>query len=162
MTGILIAFDFASMLLLGWVFVAGFYIPDASGIAAHIRLALIATALSVFAHSMTMMYVVAVGRMIREAVEKASLSDKYVAETKSYRKVVFRYALIAMLFVMMNTILAGGAHTKMFPLWIHTALAIVTLVLNAYSVYLEIRYLITNHLLGHKVAQEYSATQDKR
>ena len=155
MTGILIAFNFASMGLLLWVFIQGYMIPQPSELGLHIRLALIATALSVFAHCMTMMYATAVGRMIREAVEKASLSSDYVNQAKGHRKQIFRFAFIAMTLVMMNTILAGGAHTRVFPLWVHTVLSIIALAFNAFAVFLEIRLLVINHLLGHKVAREF-------
>src|SRR5262245_22933462 len=108
MTGILITFNFASFVLLLWVFIQGFLIGSVGHqIRGHIVMALAATALSVFAHSLTMMYIVAVGRMIREAVEKRDLDQKYISETKGYRKSIFRIATLAMLFVMTQTILGG-------------------------------------------------------
>lgn len=156
MTGVLITFNFASMVFLSWVFIQGFGSGVATAMRGHIIGALSATALSVFSHCMTMMYMAATSRMIREAVEKGGLETKYVAEAKGYRARVFRIGMLAALAVMANTILAGGAHTKVFPLWIHTALSVVALAFNAYAVYLEVRYLIITHLLGHKVAQLYS------
>jgi hypothetical protein len=155
MTGVLIAFDMASMVLLSWVFFRGYAVGQQVSVRNHIILALAATGFSVFSHSLTMMYMAAVGRMIRQAVEKAGLNPKYVTDSKSYRNRVFRIATISMLMVMAQTILGGGAHTKMFPIWIHGGLGIVTVLLNLYAVYLEIRYLILNHLLGHQAAREY-------
>lgn len=155
MTGILITFNFASMAFLIWAMVTGY---QGSAIRAHIMIALGATALSVFAHSLTMMYTFAVGRMIREAVEKGGLSTKYVDDTKQYRKKVVRVAMIGMVFVMANTILGGGAHTKTFPLVVHHALSVFTILINAYAVYLETKYLIANHLLGHRVASEFESS----
>jgi hypothetical protein len=154
MTGILITFDLASMAFLIWAMLTGYL---GIAIRTHIIIALGATALSVFAHCLIMMYMVAVGRMIREAVEKAGLNIKYVEQSKSYRKKVMRIALIAMVAVMLNTILGGGAHTHAFPIYVHHALAITAIVINAYSVYLEVRFLIANHLLGHRVAREFEA-----
>lgn len=140
------------MAFLVWAMVTGY---QGIAVRTHILIALGATAFSVFAHSLTMMYTFAVGRMIREAVEKAALEKKYVSDTKQYRKKVVRVALIAMIFVMTNTILGGGAHTHAFPLTVHHILAILTIVINAYAVYLETKYLIANHLLGHRVAREF-------
>lgn len=162
MTGILITFNFASMVFLTWVFVQGYSAGAEGAMRAHIIGALSSTALSVFAHSMTMMYLAATSRMIREAVEKGGLDVKYVAEAKGYRGKVFRYGMMAVLAVMANTVLAGGAHTHVFPLWIHTALSILALSFNAYAVYLEVRYLIVIHLLGHKVAQLYDSPQSRK
>jgi hypothetical protein len=60
-----------------------------------------------------------------------------------------------MLLVMTHTILGGGAHTKVFPIWVHHVLAICTLLLSAYTVIVETRLLIGNHMLGHHVAREF-------
>lgn len=147
------------MVFLAWVFGQGYYAGAAGAMRAHIIGALSATALSVFAHSMTMMYLAATSRMIREAVEKGGLDTKYVTEAKGYRSKVFRFGMMAVLAVMANTVLAGGAHTHMFPLWVHNVLSIFALAFNAYAVYLEVRYLIIIHLLGHKVAQLYDSPQ---
>jgi len=155
MTGILITFDFASFILLLWTFIQGNLIGSEFSIRGHIVMALAATALCVFAHSLTMMYVVAVGRMIREAVEKKDLDQKYVIETRKYRKNIFKIATLAMLMVMAQTILGGGVHTHMFPVWIHFTLGISALIVSALATYLEVRYLIANHLLGHHVAHEF-------
>jgi hypothetical protein len=156
MTGILITFDFAGFVLLLWVFIQGISLSSGGQhIRSHIVMALAATALSVFAHSLTMMYVVAVGRMIREAVEKRDLDQKYILETKTYRKSIFRIASLAMLMVMLQTILGGGVHTHVFPAWFHFSLGVLTLLISAYATYLEVRYLIANHLLGHHVAREF-------
>jgi hypothetical protein len=155
MTGILITFNLASMAFLVWAMLTGYL---GIAIRAHIMIALGATALSVFAHCLTMMYMVAVGRMIREAVEKGGLNTEYVRESKIYRKKVMRIALIAMIAVMANTILGGGAHTHAFPLYVHHALAVLAILTNAYAVYLEVRFLIANHLLGHRVAREFEST----
>src|SRR5262245_45223124 len=124
MTGILVTFNFASVTMLTWVFYSGYRIGAGVQMSSHILMALIATALSVFSHSMTMMYFTATGRMIREAVEQGNLDTRYVAETKQYRGKIFRYATLAMVVVMTHTILGGGAHTKVFPLWVHHILAI--------------------------------------
>lgn len=155
MTGILITFNLVSMAFLIWAMLTGYM---GTAIRTHIMIALGATALSVFAHCLTMMYMVAVGRMIREAVEKAGLKTDYVEQSKAYRKKVMRVALIAMIVVMTNTILGGGAHTHAFPLYVHHILAVFAILTNIYAVYLEVRFLIANHLLGHRVAREFEAT----
>jgi len=152
MTGVLITFNFASMAFLVWALLSGY---QAVAIRSHILIALGATGFSVFSHSFTMMYFAAIGRMIREAVEKGGLDPAPVAQTKRYRSRIFRMGFVAMTLVMLNTILAGGAHTKVFPLWIHHVLALLAVSVNAFVVYLEVRYLIVNHLLGHRVAREY-------
>jgi hypothetical protein len=154
LTGILITFNFASMAFLVWAMVSGY---QGIAVRTHIIIALGATALSVFAHSLTMMYTFAVGRMIRQAVEKASLLQKYISDSKQYRKRVMRFALSAMVFVMLNTILGGGAHTRAFPLIVHHVLAVLTIAINAFAVWMETKYLIANHLLGHRVAREFEA-----
>lgn len=157
MTGILITFNFASFFLLLWAFIQGNLLGTDYTIRAHIITALAATALSVFSHSLTMMYVVAVGRMIREAVEKKDLSHKYVEQTKKYRKAVFKVATVAMLLVMAQTILGGAVHTHLIAPWIHLALGTAALIVSAFATYFEIRYLVSNHLLGHHVAREFEA-----
>ena len=158
MTGILITFDLASMAFLVWALLTGYL---GVAIRTHIIIALGATALSVFAHCLIMMYMVAVGRMIREAVEKAALKAEYVELSKKYRKKVMRIALIAMVIVMLNTILGGGAHTHVFPVYVHHLLAVFAILTNAYAVYLEVRFLIANHLLGHRVAREFESAVKK-
>ncbi|HEY7160290.1 MAG TPA: hypothetical protein VH815_03485, partial [Acidobacteriota bacterium] len=111
MTGVLITFNLASFMALVYVFYQGFHAGFSVPMKNHIIMALIATGLSVFSHAMTMMYFAALGRMIREAVEKANLNPEAVKKTKRYRSVVFRVATLAMLLVMAQTILGGGAHT---------------------------------------------------
>ena len=158
MTGVLITFQFASIAFLIWVFIQGILI-DSTAIRLHIVMALAATGLSVFSHSLCMMYAAAVGRMIREAVEKKELDTKYVTQTKSYRKRIFKVATFAMLTVMAQTILGGGVHTRIFPLWFHFGLGVVAILTGAWATFLEIRYLIANHLLGHHVAREFETHQ---
>jgi len=158
MTGVLITFNFVSMAFLAWALLSGY---QGVAIRTHILIALGATGFSVFSHSLTMMYFVAIGRMIREAVEKGGLDPAPVAETKGYRSSIFRMAFLAMTLVMLNTILAGGAHTRAFPEWIHHVLALLAVLSNAFVVYLEVRYLIANHLLGHRVARDYERMKDK-
>src|SRR5262245_8116534 len=157
MTGILITFNLASFLILAWTFIQGYEIHQTSQISRHIITALIATGLSVFSHCMIMMYFVGLGRVIRETVEKGDLDPKYVTETKSYRKRIFRVALLAMTLVMLQTILGEAAHTHVLPLWFHLILGILMLAVSAYAVYLETLLLIRNHLLGHDVARLYEA-----
>lgn len=157
MTGILIAFNLASFLVLVWTFVQGYQIQQASEISRHIITALIATGLSVFSHCMIMMYFVGTGRVIREMVEKAGLDQMYVAETKSFRKRIFRVALLAMVLVMLQTILGGGVHTRILPVWFHDILGALMLGVSSYAVYFETLYLIKNHLLGHDIARMFEA-----
>ncbi len=155
MTGVLITFNFVSIAFLIWVFVQGILIDSGTSIRAHIVMALAATALNVFAHSLTLMYVVAVGRMIREAVEKKHMDQKYVTQTKSYRKTISKVATLAMVAVMAQTILGGGVHTRMFPIWFHFGFGLIAVLISVWASYLEVRYLIANHLLGHQVAREF-------
>lgn len=162
MTGVLITFNLASFIALIYVFYQGFSAGVSIPMKNHIIMALIATGLSVFSHAMTMMYFAALGRMIRQAVEKADLNPEAVRQTKKYRSIVFRVATLAMLLVMAQTILGGGAHTKVFPAWVHEVQGIMTLLVSAFALYLEIRYLILNHLLGHEVAKQFEATQPQR
>jgi hypothetical protein len=157
MTGILITFDFTAFFLVLWAFIQGNLIGTEYTIRGHIITALAATALSVFAHSLTMMYVVAVGRMIREAVEMKDLNQKYILETKKYRKAVFKIATLAMILVMTQTILGGAVHTRLIAPWVHFVLGITAVLMSAFAAYFEIRYLISNHLLGHHVAREFEA-----
>lgn len=156
MTGVLISFNLGSLAILIWVFIQG-YGAGAAGIRNHIVLGLAATGMIVFSQSMTMMYAAAVGRMIRQAVERGELDPAHVKKTKDYRKKIFRLGSLTIVIVMLHTILGGGAHTRAFPLWVHEGLAIFTLLLTVYAVAAEIRYLIYNHLLGHRVAQEFEA-----
>jgi cytochrome c biogenesis protein CcdA len=159
MTGILITFNLASFLVLTWSFIQGYRIHEVSQISNHIITALIATGLSVFSHCMIMMYFVGTGRVIRETVEKGGLDQRYVIETKSYRKRIFRIALLAMTLVMMQTILGGGVHTRVLPVWFHDALGILMLSASVCAVYFETFYLIKNHLLGHDVSRLFEAVE---
>jgi hypothetical protein len=162
MTGVLITFNLASLLTLGYVFWQGYYAGAGIPMKNHIVMALIATGLSVFSHSMTMMYFAALGRMIRQAVEKGNLNPEAVQKTKKYRSLIFRVGSITMLVVMAQTILGGGAHTRVFPGWVHEAQAIFTFLVSIFAVYIEIRYLILNHLLGHQVAKQYGEKIENR
>jgi len=155
MTGVLITFNLASLIALMYVFYQGYSAGVSIPMQNHIVVALVATALSVFSHSMTMMYFAALGRMIRQAVEKGNLDPESVKKTKRYRSIVFRVATLAMLLVMAQTILGGGAHTRVFPVWVHEVQGILTLLVSTIAVYIEIRYLILNHLLGHQVAKQF-------
>jgi hypothetical protein len=161
MTGVLITFNLASLFTLIYVFWQGYSAGLTVPMKNHIVMALLATGLSVFSHSMTMMYFAALGRMIRQAVEKGNLNPDAVQKTKKYRSLIFRVGSIAMLVVMAQTILGGGAHTRVFPLWVHAAQGIFTLLVSIFAVYIEVRYLILNHLLGHDVAREFEKIENR-
>jgi hypothetical protein len=161
MTGVLISFNLASLLLLGYVFFEGYQVGGSSLIRTHITLGLAVTGLLVFSQCMTMMYAAAVGRMIRQAVEQGQLNLDYVRQAKQYRAKIFRIGTAAMLIMMLHTILGGGAHTRAFSPRIHEYLAIFTLFFVSAAVTFGVRYLIYSHLLGHKVAMEFELKKSR-
>lgn len=161
MTGVLVSFNFASLLLLGYVFFEGYQVGGSSLIRTHITLGLAATGFLVFSQCMTMMYSAAVGRMIRQAVEQGQLSPDYIRQAKQYRSKIFRLGTLTMFIVMLHTILGGGAHTRAFSPRIHEYLAIFTLLFVSASVVIGIRYLIYSHLLGHEVSREFELKRSR-
>jgi hypothetical protein len=130
----------ATLVLLGWVTYQG-YLTSAGGLDAgvHIRLALLGIVVALFTHTMTLFYFVGTGSRIKKVVKEYSLEGTLVERTRRFKASLFPWLTYTPLATMAAFIVGGAAHTRVWPGWIHGALAVAALAMNLVCAVVAIR-----------------------
>lgn len=112
--------------------VAAGYMAAAGGleIASHIKYGFLAALFVAFAHSMTLFYLIGSSGNVREAVKPYGWKE-YLPQMAVFHKVLSPWLTFAILGAVAAVITGGGAHTRVWPGWLHQGTALTTLALNA-------------------------------
>ena len=135
----------------------GFTFHDPLGVGLHIEVGLFATFLVTLSQSMTMFYFIGTGKQVKDLVINTPMANDFIPRTKRFKAKVFPPALWAMLFTMATMIVGGGAHTKMFPAWIHWGLAAVALYYNIVAFWRDAKYMIEHNMLWQELERRLPA-----
>jgi len=110
--------------------------------------------LCTFVHVLIMFYLIGTGIDIREAVkDDASLSDRFVPLTREFKRRVFPLATLSTAFIVLAALMGGEVHSRIIPRvsdglfpvrevaawWIHGAVVLLAVVLNATAFVAELR-----------------------
>ena len=137
-------------------FVLGFTAESSAEVLRHTTVSIFFTLMTLLAHSMTMFYLIGKGRAIREAVADGGLSRQFVADISRVRRPVFSMSTLAMAATMATAITGGGVDTRVIPVGVHTALAVLSVLTNVVAVRAEVVAMLSssrivaevNRLLG--------------
>ncbi len=99
-------------------------------IAAHIRWGFLAAIAAAFTHSMTLFYLIGSSGNVREAVRPYGWTD-YMPQMARFHRVLSPWLTFAILAAIGAVITGGGAHTRVWPSWLHQGAALATLAINA-------------------------------
>jgi hypothetical protein len=104
----------------------------------HVMLALFASLLVLFGHSMTMFYFIGTGVRMKELVAEHRIEEDLITPTRRFKQRVFPWATLAMALTMVAFILGGGVDTGNLPSWIHLILALLAIGVNFVALQHEI------------------------
>lgn len=99
-------------------------------IAAHIRWGFLAAIAVAFTHSMTLFYLIGSSGNVREAVRPHGWTE-YMPRMARFHRILSPWLTFAILGAIGAVITGGGAHTRVWPVWLHQGTALTTLAINA-------------------------------
>jgi len=110
-------------------------------VADHIIIALVTVVVGLFSQSMTMFFFIGTGKELKE---KSEQDATVVQQTKDFKSRVFPAAMWAMTAIMITFITGGGVGSGKTPVWLHDALAVVSIVLYGRAYWIQIRSMNEN------------------
>ena len=120
-------------------------------VADHIITALVTVVVGLFSQSMTMFFFIGTGKELKEKSEQDS---DVVTRTRHFKSRVFPAAMWAMTAIMVTFITGGGVGSGRTPLWLHNALAAVSIFLYARAYVIQIRAMNENATLMERYLKE--------
>jgi hypothetical protein len=120
-------------------------------VADHIMVALVTVVIGLFSQSMTMFFFIGSGKELKE---KSDGDAGVVRSTRHFKTRVFPAAMWAMASIMVAFIMGGGVATGRTPLWLHDALAALSVVLFARAYWVEIQAMNENATLMEKYLKD--------
>jgi hypothetical protein len=107
----------------------------------HILVALVTVVIGLFSQSMTMFFFIGTGKELKD---KSGQDAGVVGQTKAFKSRVFPAAMWAMTAIMITFITGGGVGQGKTPLWLHNALAAVSIFMYARAYWIQIRVMNEN------------------
>jgi hypothetical protein len=131
-------------------FVMGFRATPAHA-ADHIIVAIVTVIIGLFSQSMTMFFFIGTGKELKE---KSDQDAGVVQQTKAFKTRVFPAAMWAMTAIMVTFITGGGVGLGKTPLWLHDALAALSIVMFARAYVHQVRAMSENATLMERYLKE--------
>jgi hypothetical protein len=119
-------------------FVLALTAQTSADISQHVLVAVFATTLNLFAHSLMMFYLLGKGRAVKEAMAEHGLQGDYMARVTRLRSPVFSRATVAMVLTMAASIVGASVDVQVMPPWPHGVAAAAAVVLNVYALWTEV------------------------
>src|ERR671929_80632 len=107
----------------------------------HILIALATVIVGLFAQSMTMFFLIGMGKEIKEA---SGQNAEVVRRTRAHKAKVFPAATYAIAALMVTFIMGGGVRSGKTPVWLHLTLALASLAMLGRAYYIELRAMEDN------------------
>jgi hypothetical protein len=128
----------------------------ALGSPAHVGIGLFSAILCGAAHSLTIVFMIVTGRVLKEAMQARPLGRQFLEELNTFfaRKRAYPAALFAVLAVVAAAVLGYGRRAFGLPAAVHWAAGLFALVYNLWAIAIEYRVLAENQRLVDRVAAE--------
>ena len=110
-------------------------------VADHIITAIVTVVIGLFSQSMTMFFFIGTGKELKDASKQ---DVQVVQRTKDFKSRVFPAALWAMAAIMITFITGGGVGQGKTPVWLHNALAALSIFMYARAYWIQIRAMNEN------------------
>lgn len=130
--------------------VTGFQASPAH-VANHIITAIVTVVIGLFSQSMTMFFFIGTGKELKDA---SNQDADVVQRTKNFKSQVFPAAMWAMTAIMITFITGGGVGQGKTPIWLHDALAVLSIFMYARAYVIQIRAMNENATLMEKYLRE--------
>lgn len=121
---VLAALGVASVVTAGYLAAAG-----RLEISTHIQWGFLAALFVAFAHSMTLFYLIGSSGNVREAIKPYGWKD-YMPQMARFHRILSPWLTFAILGAIAAVFTGGGAHTRVWPAWLHQFTALSTLAIN--------------------------------
>jgi hypothetical protein len=112
----------------------------------HIRWGFIVALLASFTHSMTLFYLIGSSGNVREAIRPYGWKE-YLPQMARFHRILSPWLTIAIIAAICAVITGGGAHTRVWPAWLHHSVALGTLGVNVVAGWKGIGVIGQNALL---------------
>jgi len=119
-------------------------------IGVHIRVGFLVALLVAFTHSMTLFYLIGSSGNVREAIKPYGWKE-YLPEMASFHRILSPWLTFAIIAGIMAVITGGGAHTRVWPAWLHQSTALATLAVNAIAAWKGLAVIESNVRLQRRL-----------
>ena len=119
-------------------------------IAAHIRLGFLIALLVAFTHSMTLFYLIGSSGNVREAIKPHGWNE-YLPQMASFHRVLSPWLTLAIVAGILAVITGGGAHTRVWPSWLHQGTALAALAVNGAAAWKGVGVIAANVRLQRRL-----------
>jgi divalent metal cation (Fe/Co/Zn/Cd) transporter len=120
-------------------------------VADHIVVALVTVVVGLFSQSMTMFFFIGTGKELKE---KSRQDAGVEQQTKDFKSRDFPAAMWAMAAIMVTFITGGGVGSGRTPVWLHDALAALSIFMYARAYVIQIRVMNENATLMERYLKE--------
>jgi len=124
---------------------------DPAHVASHILFALVTVIVGLFSQSMTMFFFIGTGKELKDKSEK---DTGVLQKTRDFKSKVFPAAMWAMAAIMVTFIMGGGVGIGRTPVWLHDALAFVSLLTFGRAYWIELRAMDENARLMERYLRD--------
>jgi hypothetical protein len=107
----------------------------------HIIVAIVTVVIGLFSQSMTMFFFIGTGKELKDA---SNQDADVLQRTKAFKNKVFPAAMWAMAAIMITFITGGGVGQGKTPIWLHDALAALSIFMYARAYVIQIRAMNEN------------------
>ena len=151
---VLLTLILADAALLAYTAAVGLTLDGREAMGQHYILGLSAAMLTCFIHVLVMFYLIGTGKDIRDAVEDIpELDEKFRPLTSDLKRRVFPPACLSVALIIFATLMGGEVHSRLIAQfsrigelpfrgvtawWLHGAIVLVALVVNAWGFYAEL------------------------
>jgi hypothetical protein len=120
-------------------------------VATHIIIALVTVVIGLFSQSMTMFFFIGTGKELKE---KSEQDANVVQRTRVFKSRVFPAAMWAMTAIMVTFITGGGVGMGKTPIWLHDALAALSIFMFGRAYWIQIRAMNENATLMERYLKD--------
>jgi hypothetical protein len=117
----------------------------------HIITAIVTVVIGLFSQSMTMFFFIGTGKELKDA---SAQDADVVQRTRAFKSRVFPSAMWAMTAIMITFITGGGVGQGKTPIWLHDALAALSIFMYARAYWIQIRAMNENATLMERYLRE--------
>lgn len=111
--------------------------PGDPGMPRHIVTALASSLLLMLAHSWILIYLLATGKVIRDAVREGGLDPSPLARSRRLRRICYPAILLAAALVMATFLVGGAVAARSVSPWVHQTLFWAAIVVQAAALWIE-------------------------
>jgi hypothetical protein len=120
-------------------------------VANHIIVALVTVVVGLFSQSMTMFFFIGTGKELKD---KSNQDAGVVQRTRDFKSRVFPAAMWAMAAIMITFIMGGGVGSGKTPLWLHDAMAALSIFMYGRAYWIQIKAMNENATLMERYLKE--------